>query len=123
MDPHEPLSFRFVVQPFLALLLGLRDGRRDAAQGLPPYALSLLTGRSRRKELLQQGLKTVALPLSVAVAMDGLVQWMVSQRILFWQAVVVGIALIGLPYVISRGLSQRIAARVPRPRKRRHAWS
>ncbi len=119
MDPHDPLSFRYFVQPLLAILLGFREGRRDAAEGRPPYAMSLLTGRHHRREWLRQGLSSVALPLSVAIVLDGLVQWMVAQRVLLWQAVLTGIVLIGLPYILSRGLSNRIEVRLPQSRQRR----
>jgi hypothetical protein len=32
-----PGAFRFVLQPLVAVLLGIRDGRADAKAGRPPY--------------------------------------------------------------------------------------
>ena len=40
-----PGSFRFIFQPIVAILLGMRDGLLDARAGRPPYLYSLLFGQ------------------------------------------------------------------------------
>ena len=98
-----PFSLRFLVQPLLALLLGTRDGIRDGREGRPPYAWSLLTGRLPRRALLHEALRTVALPLGVAVLLDLLVQGLVMPPARLWHAVLVGGLLVGVPYGLARG--------------------
>ncbi|MHB8878321.1 MAG: hypothetical protein ACYC8T_31885 [Myxococcaceae bacterium] len=114
---HAPFEFRFMVQPLMAILLGLRDAKRDSTAGLPPYALSLLTVRASRKTLLQQGLKTVAAPLGIAIVLDGVVQFLVARHVEVWKAVVVGVLLIGLPYILSRGMGNRLFSRLAHRRE------
>jgi hypothetical protein len=50
-----PGRFRFILQPLLAFLLGMRGGLNDARMGQPPYLYSLLLGGKNRKELLHNG--------------------------------------------------------------------
>lgn len=102
-----PFSLRFIVQPVLAILLGLRDGRRDAVAGRPPYALSIFTGQLDRRAALKEALRAVAVPLVIAIVLDAVVQVLVRERILVSRAVVVGILLVGVPYILSRGLTNR----------------
>jgi hypothetical protein len=105
----EPLSFRFVVQPALALLLGFRDGKVDARAGLPPFFFSMFA--PGRRDRLGTALRTVALPLAMAVAMDALVQRAVAGRVDVAEAIVVGFLLIAAPYVVARGLTNRAVRR------------
>ncbi|WP_373044434.1 hypothetical protein [Vulgatibacter sp.] len=115
---NEPFSFRFVVQPIMALLLGLRDARLDAKAGSRPYLLSLFERGQPARTRLKEGMRAVALPFAIAVVLDGVVQLLAGDRVRLWHAVVIGILLIGLPYVLARGLGNRaLSAR----RKRRAA--
>src|SRR5215510_16070968 len=50
-----PGRFRFVLQPAVAILLGIRDGLLDARAGRPPYLYSLLFHQSQRGEQLWSG--------------------------------------------------------------------
>lgn len=107
---NEPFSFRFVVQPALALLLGLRDARLDAAAGKPPYFLSLFVAREQRRDRLREGVRAIAIPLVIAVGLDSVVQYLVAGRVHLWHAVVIGALLIAVPYVGARGLGNRAFA-------------
>ena len=75
---RAPFSFRFVVQPLLAILLGLRDAKLDARAGSRPFLLSLLRGRLDRRERLKEGLRAIAVPFAVAILLDGVVQLLVD---------------------------------------------
>src|SRR4030088_1767271 len=50
-----PGAFRFVLQPLVAMLLGVRDGRRDAAVNRPHFLLCCIfvQERSQRWEIRQ----------------------------------------------------------------------
>jgi hypothetical protein len=106
-----PGHLRFIIQPLVALLLGLRDGRLDAEAGRPPYLLSVLRDKGHRRERLGQALRAVAKPLGVALTMDALLQYYVVGRIRPLMVLLVGSFLIALPYVLMRGLSNRLLRR------------
>jgi hypothetical protein len=108
---HAPLTLRFVMQPLLALVLGVRDGRWDARDGRPPFGSELLVRRGQRRQLLKEALGRVAVPLALATVLDGVVQWMVDGRVVVIDALAVGVLLVAFPYVLSRGLSNRWLAR------------
>src|SRR3954454_24176728 len=55
-----PFSFRLLLQPVVASVLGIRAGLEDARAGRPPYFWSILTKPGERRDLLHQGLKGVA---------------------------------------------------------------
>lgn len=103
-----PLSFRFILQPLLAIVLGIRDGRRDARIGLPPYLFDLLFDGKHRRSRLKSALPTLLLPFALAIALDIVVQFMLFERFFWGQGIVVGLFLIALPYTLCRGLSNRL---------------
>jgi hypothetical protein len=102
-----PGRLRFVVQPLIAIALGIRDGRRDAAAGRPPYALGVLFVQGTRKAELMAGLRTLAKPLVVAVLLDAILQYVILRSVRIWHALLAGTILIALPYVAARGLTNR----------------
>ena len=69
-----PGAFRFVIQPVIAILVGTRDGRNDAKSGTPPYLHTLLFKSGERTDNFKGGLRTIALPLTIAVAIDSILQ-------------------------------------------------
>jgi len=103
-----PFSLRFLLQPLLAILLGTRDGLRDAREGRAPYVWSLVLGRVPRRELFREALGAVAVPLCVAVLLDLLVQVLVMPPAHLGRAVGVGGVLVALPYMLTRGSACRV---------------
>src|SRR6478672_6789216 len=69
-----PFRFRFIIQPLIAILLGLRDGRLDARAGLVPYLFSLLSSPANREANLKQAFAAIWKPLVIAVILDSIVQ-------------------------------------------------
>jgi hypothetical protein len=102
-----PGRMRFLLQPLIAIALGVRDGRRDAAAGRPPYGFAVLVGRGTRKQELMTGLRTLAKPLVVAVLLDAILQYVILRSVRLWHALAAGTVLIALPYVLARGLTNR----------------
>jgi len=102
-----PGRLRFLIQPLAALLLGIRDGRRDAAAGEPPYVLALLFVRDRRRYRVSTALTSIFAPLAIGIVMSLVVQHYVFGSVRLSYAFVYGIALIALPYVVARGLTNR----------------
>ncbi len=103
-----PGTFRFVIQPVLAILLGVRDGRNDAKSGTPPFLQTLLFESGKRREALKGGLRAIALPLILAVALDSILQIYIFGVWRLQWALIVGVCLVGIPYILARGITNRI---------------
>lgn len=103
-----PGRFRFVFQPAVAILLGSRDGLRDARAGRPPYLYGVLFHRSRRCELLQSGFAAVMNLLLMGILLDAIAQWLILGVSYPGAALVVGPVLIGIPYALVRALAHRV---------------
>ena len=108
-----PGRFRFVLQPLVATLLGIRSGIADARAGRPPYLLGLLTDGEHRRELMRDGLSTVANLLLMGILLDSVFQWMILGQSYPGPALVVGPVLITAPYAIARALSNRASRSSP----------
>jgi hypothetical protein len=101
-------QFRLILQPTMAFLLGLRLGIADAKEGKAPFLFRLFTTRHERWGLFKRSLSDAALPLIVALVMDGILQYLTFRYIRPLQAVVVGALLVWLPFTITRALTNRI---------------
>jgi hypothetical protein len=104
-----PGRFRFILQPLVATLLGIRSGIADARAGRPPYLLGLLTDGHHRRALARDGLSTVANLLLMGVLLDSVFQWMILGASYPGPALIVGPVLITTPYAIARALANRAA--------------
>jgi hypothetical protein len=111
-----PGRFRFVLQPLVAILLGIRSGVADRRAGRPPYLLGLATDRQRRRELAGDGLATVANLLLMGVLLDAVFQWVILGVSHPGAALVVGPVLIATPYAVARALANRAARLSGSPR-------
>ena len=100
---------RFLLQPSVAILLGLRDGGKDARMGLPPYLWALAFHGEHRRELLRGTFASLRDLVAVAVLLDILSQFLIFREIHPGAAILLGPVLIGVPYALSRALSGRIA--------------
>jgi hypothetical protein len=106
-----PGRFRFVLQPLVATLLGIRSGRADARAGRPPYLQEILFGRGRRRELVASGLERVANLLLMGILLDSVFQWVILGASYPGAALVVGPVLIITPYSLARALANRLTRR------------
>jgi hypothetical protein len=117
---NGPLSFRIGLQPTVASILAIRAGLRGARAGQPPYFWSLFTDPVNRKERLRQGWNDISAVFLLAVLIDCVYQLLELHRLYPRQALLVAIVLAPLPYVVVRGLANRIARwrfhRAPAPR-------
>ena len=106
---HGPFSFRFVLQPLMALVFATRDGIVDARQERPPYFWTIFTRPGERWDLLREGGKAVTRVIALGVLMDVVYQLLTFHRIYAPQLIVIVLALAFLPYVVFRGPINRIA--------------
>jgi hypothetical protein len=108
-----PGRFRFVLQPLVATVLGIRSGIADARAGRPPYLLGLVTDGEHRRELMRDGLATVANLLLMGILLDSVFQWLILGQSYPGPALIVGPVLITAPYAIARALSNRASRSSP----------
>jgi hypothetical protein len=107
-----PLTLRLFLQPAVAMLLAVRDGSSDARSGRPPHFSRLFTGsrevqRRRARETWQAVLKVFIL----AVVLDCVYQVLVFRWVYPNEAIVTAAILAILPYVLVRGITNRVARR------------
>ena len=108
-----PMTFRLVLQPAVALFFAIRGGLKDAREGRRPHAWVILTDATKRKELLRESWQDVAKVFIAAVVIDFIYQ--VSELHWFYpeEALIVAGLLALLPYLLVRGLTNRIARHWP----------
>ena len=100
---------RFILQPTIAILLGVRGGLRDARAGHPPYLFGLIFAGGRRRDLLRSGLAAIRNLLAAGIILDLVFQLVLYRSVHPGAAVVIGPILICAPYALSRALSNRVA--------------
>ncbi len=100
-------QFRLILQPAMALILGIRIGIADAKAGREPFVHQLVTHSQGRWALFKESLSDAVLPLMIALVMDSILQYITFGRIRPVAALVVGALLVWLPFVSSRALTNR----------------
>jgi hypothetical protein len=103
-----PLEFRIYLQPAVAVIYALRDGRRDAIAGRTPYLQELLTNPLQRGELLNGGWKSLSRVFLAAVIIDIIYQHLALPTIYPGEALLASFTLAVIPYLLLRGPVNRI---------------
>ena len=103
-----PMKLRLLVQPLLACILAVRAGLRDARENSPPFFWALAFGFGQRRDLLRQGSKDVGTVFVVAVILDLVYQAAVLRAFRPGQAMIVGIVLALVPYLLVRAPVTRV---------------
>jgi len=103
-----PGRLRFIFQPTVAIILGARGGMKDASAGLPPFLWALIFHKEHRRELLRSTLASVRNLVAIAILLDLVSQFLIFHEVRPGAALVVGPVLIGVPYALSRAISNRI---------------
>ena len=109
-----PLTFRLIFQPTVAAILAIRAGLKDAREGRAPYLWSVFTNRAHRRDLLREGWKDIGKVFIIAVVLDVIYALIVHRWIFPGQALLVGIVLAIVPYLLIRGPVTRIMRRLSR---------
>ena len=103
---HGPETFRFFLQPIMAILIAWRDGTRDAKLARKPYLWGLLWGdtRATRKEKVFEGIGSVARVLALGVLVDIVYQWRTFGGFRYpVETIVMAAVLAFIPYMLFRG--------------------
>jgi len=102
-----PGRLRFLVQPLVAILLGIRDGRADARADRTPYLWALISRHGERRELLRSALASIVNVVLAAILCDAVSQWLIFRAVSPGAALVIGPVLISAPYAVARSLANR----------------
>jgi hypothetical protein len=103
-----PGRLRFIVQPIVAMLLGARSGIQDAHAGLPPFLWALAFHGAHRRRLLKSAFASIRSLVAIAILLDVISQFLIFHEVCPGVALLVGPALITLPYVLVRALTNRV---------------
>lgn len=116
-----PMHLRLLLQPAVAVFLGVKDGIKDAHEGRSPYFWTMCTRADTRRELLRSGIRAVAKVMIMALIMDAIFQIIELHWFYPGEAVLVALVLAFIPYLLIRGpvnriVSRRASRRQPQPR-------
>jgi hypothetical protein len=106
--PGGPMSFRFVLQPAMAVIAALHDGLRDARLGRAPYLTRLLSGYDDRASVLGEAMVSTGRIILLGLVMDGVYQFIVLKTFYPGEMVVIALALALVPYLLLRGFFSRL---------------
>jgi len=104
-----PGRMRFVLQPAVAIALGLRGGLVDARAGRPPYVMGLLLDPQHRWEYVRTGVATIRDIVAIGIILDVVAQFLIFGQVHPGAALVIGPVLITGPYAIARAVTNRVA--------------
>lgn len=106
-----PMSFRFLMQPLMAIFFAIRDGRKDAHEGREPYFWALFSEPEHRREMLKSGWKSVGKVFIIAIILDIVFQFIVFHGLRPGAGIIAGVVLAIIPYVLLRGPVNRVIQR------------
>jgi hypothetical protein len=102
------MSFRLVLQPAVAVGLAVRAGIQDARMGSPYYTWAVFTDPEHRRALLRQGGKEIAKVFVIAGVLDMVYQYVALRWIYPGEALLVAFLLACVPYLLLRGVVNRL---------------
>jgi hypothetical protein len=106
-----PMGLRFVFQPLVGLLLGVRDGMMDAKAGEPPFIFDLIVNRGNRKAKLASLFKSLSKTVIIALVLDMIVQYLIFDQVRITSAIVVAVMILIVPYSLARAITNKIVTR------------
>lgn len=115
-----PMSFRFIIQPLVAVILGIRDGRLDAKAGTPPFIYNVIFKKENYRDQESNALHSLLTPVIVGIVLDAIAQYLIFKHIRPLPAILVGTFIMGVPYSLSRGISNRIFSGIMRKKEVSH---
>jgi len=108
---NGPMKFRFILQPTMATVFAVIAGLKDAKAGRPPYFWSLVLYPESRADMLKDGWKSVGKVFVLALILDVIYQIIVLHFVYPGEAIITAFILAILPYLVIRGLTNRLAKR------------
>jgi hypothetical protein len=112
-----PGKLRFILQPIVAITIGVLQGKKDVQANLPSFLCMLAFHRGHRQHALRSAGIGVRDLVAVAILLDMISQALIFHGVRPGAALLVGPALIAVPYGVARELAHHVL-RARRPRAR-----
>jgi hypothetical protein len=106
-----PMKFRLVLQPLMATIFAIKDGMKDAREGRPAYFWALFTDSGHRRDMLQNGWRSVGKIFILAMVLDAVYQYIELKWFYPGEAILVAFILAIVPYVLLRGPANHLTPR------------
>jgi len=106
-----PMKFRLVLQPVMASIFAILAGLKDAKADKPAYFWALVSDPAHRSDMIKDGWKSVGKVFILALGLDVVYQIIVSRFVYPGEVIIVAFVLAIVPYLILRGLVNRLAAK------------
>ncbi len=110
-----PLHVRLILQPLMASIFAIRSGLNDAREGRPPFFWTLALKPAQRRSLLRHLWEDVGKLFIVACVMDVVYQLLVLHWVYPVQTAIAATVLAIVPYLVFRGLANRLGRRIGSP--------
>ncbi len=111
---HEgPMSFRLYLQPAMSLIYAIIAGIRDAKAGKQPFVINgLILGKTNRsrKDLIKELWKDVGKVFILAAIMEVIFEIIEFKTVHPFEVIKVSFFLAILPYLIFRGIVDRLVS-------------
>jgi hypothetical protein len=106
-----PMTFRFLLQPSMALLAAIPDGLRDARAGRSGFFWNGSEDPKVKHGRLREGLYAISRTVLLGLCMDTIYQFKVLDHFYPVEALMMAILLALIPYFIFRWIVEQIACR------------
>ena len=103
-----PMNLRLLLQPLMASIFAVLSGLKDSKEHRPAYFWGMFTHPSERREMMEDGWKSVGKVFVLAMVLDIIYQFMVQRWVYPFEALLTAMILAIVPYLILRGLVNRI---------------
>jgi hypothetical protein len=104
-----PMSFRFLIQPAVAIFFAIRAGVRDARENKPTFLGCALSNPGSWRARMRLSWKDVGTVLIVALILDSIYQIVVQGGIFTLELLITATVLALVPYMVMRDLVARVA--------------
>ena len=104
-----PMSFRFLIQPAVAIFFAVRAGIRDARENKPTFLGCALSNPRSWRARMRQSWKDVGTVFIVALILDSIYQVVVHSGIFTLELLITATVLALVPYMVLRDLVSRVA--------------
>ena len=105
---NGPFSLRLFLQPSMALLFALRDGRADAKAGADPYLWRIFFQHGLRRQAIVSAWASLGKVMTIAFVLDCAFQFATARSIAVGEALIMAILLCAVPYTLMRGPATRL---------------
>jgi hypothetical protein len=105
-----PGRLRFILQPTVAVFLGVRDGVRDYREGVLPFLWVCFQKKLRSKAFVH-AFRSIRDLVAIAIVLDVIFQFIIFDNVHPGAALLLGPVLIAVPYAVSRSLTTQFGGR------------